>query len=120
MVKTKIDIPIYYGYLVIIFSDDIKQISYRYKLGLGDKKVSAYVQKMVDGESVSQYWIVFDTKHICHTIIAHEVTHCANWIFMDRCINFDYLNDEPYAYLVGWITEKIYKYADKNSIRIAF
>ncbi len=116
MIKVKIDIPIYFGYLVIIFSDDVKAVSDKFKLELTKEYVPAYVQKMRDKENVSQYFMVFHTKHIDHTIIAHEVTHCANWIFFDRGINFDYLNDEPYAYLVGWITEMVYKYAKKHQV----
>lgn len=119
MIKTKIDIPIYFGYLIIIFTEDVNIVGKKFDLGLQDNKVyPAFVQATRDKNSVSQYFIVFDIKHICHTVVAHEVSHCANWIFHHRGITLDSVNDEPYAYLVGWITGEVYKYADKNKITI--
>lgn len=110
----KIDIPIYFGYLIIIFTDDVKAVSDKYSLGLSEAFYPAFVQGNRDKKDVSQYWMVFDKKHIDHGIIAHEVVHCANWIFLDRRITPDLSNDEPYAYLVGWITKKIYQQVYKN------
>lgn len=118
MTKIKLDIPIYFGCLIIVFTKDVKSVDRKYKLGLDDNIYPAFVQSNRDKKGLSMYWMVFDTKHIDHGIISHEVTHCANWIFFDRKITHDYLNDEPYAYLVGWITEKIYKYASKNKVKI--
>jgi len=116
--KVKIDIPIYFGYLIIVFSDDLKAVSDKYKLGLEEQNYPAFVVGDKDLSGVNQYWMVFNPKYICHTIIAHEVVHCANWLFFDISAKPDLINDEPYAYLVGWITGQIYKYAEKNGINI--
>jgi hypothetical protein len=115
----KIDIPIYFGYLVIIFTDDVKAVSDKHGLGLEEQFYPAFVQGNRNKAGVSQYWMVFDKKHIDHTIVAHEVVHCANWIFLDRRITIDPDNDEPYAYLVGWITSRIYKEVYKNKIIVS-
>lgn len=117
-IKIKIDIPIYFGYLIIIFSDDLKVVSDKYKLGLEEQNYPAFVVGNRNLSGVNQYWMVFTPKHICHTIVAHEVVHCANWIFHDMTAKIDILNDEPYAYLVGWITGQLYRAAKKNGINI--
>ena len=43
-----------------------------------------------------------------HGIIAHEVQHIVSNICRDCNMPRDTDNDEPFAYLSGWITEKIY------------
>lgn len=118
MHKTKINIPIYFGYLIIIFTKDVTKVDKKYDLGLEDNYYPAFVKGKRNKEGISQYYMVFDVKHIDHETITHEVTHCANWIFHDRKITLDFLNDEPYAYLVGWITDKVYKSAKKSKINI--
>lgn len=35
--------------------------------------------------------------------IAHEATHAADYYFRELGIKHDLYNNEPYAYLVGWI-----------------
>lgn len=42
-------------------------------------------------------------------VIAHESIHIANYIFKHANIEFDINNDEPYAYLMGWVVEEIHK-----------
>lgn len=41
--------------------------------------------------------------------LAHEADHAANFIFKSIDAKVDAENDEPHAYLVGWITECIEK-----------
>lgn len=116
--KIKIKIPIYFGNLIIIFTKDVKKVDEKYKLGLNGEDYPAFVKGNNNKKGVSRYYIVFDINYIDHETIAHEVTHCANWIFYDRKIKQDFLNDEPYAYLVGWVTDQIYKAADKKSVKV--
>ena len=40
-------------------------------------------------------------------IIAHESVHVTNSIFQDTHIDFNYENDEHYAYMVGWVAKCI-------------
>jgi hypothetical protein len=40
--------------------------------------------------------------------VAHESLHIARMILTSRGVLFDPNNDEPYAYLVGWIAGKAY------------
>jgi len=44
--------------------------------------------------------------------VAHEIYHIVNRILMDRGIQHTY-DDEPYAYLVGWLTNMYYNTLDE-------
>lgn len=62
-------------------------------------------------------WAVFTKERICHNTIAHEAVHVLNFIYKSRGIMLDLSNDEPQAYLSGWISEKIYE-TIPNNLRI--
>ena len=42
-------------------------------------------------------------------IIAHEAKHLVNTIFVDVGVELDRYNDEPEAYLLGWIVNRIHE-----------
>jgi hypothetical protein len=41
------------------------------------------------------------------TKIAHEIVHLKNYIYQDIGIESDRFNDEPEAYLTGWLFKQI-------------
>jgi len=47
--------------------------------------------------------------------IAHEVFHAANYIFESIGAKPDTQNDEPQAYLVGWIAGEVHKALKKKT-----
>lgn len=60
------------------------------------------------------YWMIFpvgDIKHkhrpkkITANTIVHECMHIAGQITANTGIRHDITNDEPYAYLIGWVAE---------------
>jgi hypothetical protein len=55
------------------------------------------------------------TPYISASVIAHESVHIANFIFKSIQADLDIDNDEPYAYLVGWIANEIDKVKDLNN-----
>lgn len=118
MITKKIDIPIYHGYLVIAFAKNLDKANKKLGLDLEQQDRGAFVQAKRKKNGVSRYFVVFSTKDLTHCTIAHEVTHLANWIFHDRNIKLDLLNDEAYAYLVGWFTKEIYKLAYKKKVEV--
>lgn len=116
-ISTRIDIPIYYGYLNIVFSDDFQATIERLRIDSGGKNVAnygAFVYGRRRASGVAEYYAVFD-KSPTESSIAHEVAHLVNWIFKDVCISLDLVNDEPQAYLTGWITEQIYRVKNKKA-----
>lgn len=46
-------------------------------------------------------------------IISHEAVHVTNMLFRDKGIKYRYDNDEPFAYMVGWIVEQITKLKER-------
>lgn len=55
----------------------------------------------------SLVWLHNSNGNISQEIIAHESVHAANVIFTSLEIKGDTVNDEPFAYMVGFIVKKI-------------
>lgn len=51
--------------------------------------------------------LVMVRKNASAGVIAHEAVHIANYIFKRIDAQLDINNDEPYAYLLGWIVDCI-------------
>ena len=49
-------------------------------------------------------------------IIAHEAKHLVNNIFIEISHDLDRYNDEPEAYLLGWIVNRIHELLIKNEL----
>jgi hypothetical protein len=102
MIKKTIDIPIYQCKLTIILDKDLSYVEKKY----GTKSLSDYgAVTMRVPNKFSEYVMAFEyTKG---TIIAHEIVHLKNYIYQDCSIELDRFNDEPEAYLTGWLFEQI-------------
>ena len=115
MIKKKIEIPIYLGYLVIIVTDDFKKIIKKYNIASSsdpnDHDYSAITFRLYK-KRISNYYCVL-RKKASPGAIAHEAKHIVNKIFQDRGINLDIVNDENETYLLGWIVNQIYKILKK-------
>lgn len=112
----KIDIPIYSGYLRIIVCNDFVKAAK--KLSIDDEgydlsMFGAFVCTTYD-KYKNPYYNVFMNADIESGLIAHEVVHLVSQIFESKHISLNLQNDdEPFAYLTGWVTNEIYK-AIKN------
>lgn len=53
--------------------------------------------------------VIFDPAFYDVGTVAHEVTHVKNMVYKHAGIKHDPTNDEPEAYLVGWLTNEIHK-----------
>lgn len=108
----KVDIPIYFGYLTIIFANNFKKAISKFKLNTGGRnnlhEYGAITFGQRDKKGVTDYYLVFHSN-ASHSEIAHEALHIVNWIFKDRYIELDLINDEPGAYLLGWVIDQVYK-----------
>lgn len=109
--KKKIKIPIYFGDLVLIQTDDFDALPEKY--GLRKKPYDSVSLEYSKKNGYTKYFIIVRTK--CKPrAIAHEVVHIVNSIFRDRGVVLDVDNDEAQAYLTGWITHQCYKYFKIN------
>lgn len=109
-------IPIYHGEIWIIFSDDF--IESGKELGIEFRKsanecLGLALRKEIKGPGV--YCIFIKThKRLSVDVLAHEALHIVNYIFEDRGISINTKNDEPQAYMLGWVLSNVYKAALKQ------
>lgn len=109
--KSKIvKIPIYNCQVTIIYDKDLSCISEKY----GTKPLTNYGAIVLRNPWKFSHYIVGFT-HKQEGIIAHEVVHLVNYIFKDRGVELDVDNDEPQAYLTGWLYNKIDNFLNQNN-----
>src|SRR6478736_6842983 len=106
MRTTSIKIPIYFGRLVIIQTNDFKSLDKKFDIDVDDNQFEAFVfYKEID--EVDCYHIVMKEGDVRLSVIAHECVHLANEVFIKIRAKLDPYNDEPHAYLVGWFFTEI-------------
>lgn len=109
-IKT-IDIPIYCCKLTIILDKDLTYIQKRYKT-VSLENFGAVILK--DDSKYRHYVVAFsDANHLSN--ISHEIIHLKNHIYLDCAMELDRHNDEPEAYLIGWLFDQIYNFIKTNS-----
>lgn len=106
MIKKKIKIPIYGCELTMILYDNLDYIEKKYNTH-SLKDFGAVTLK--DDNSYRHYIVAFtDADHLSN--IAHEIVHLKNFIYLDCAMELDRHNDEPEAYLTGWLFDLIYNF----------
>jgi hypothetical protein len=100
-------IPIYFGTVKVVQSNDKDKVNKRFKIDWDGLNTTVYTQDNHNFLMVTQPVEVITPETI--NTIAHESVHIANWRMSRIGFKYDYENDEPFAYLVGFITEEIYK-----------
>jgi hypothetical protein len=108
--KVTYKIPLYYGELVILQGKNNKSFPKKYDLS-GTKGYAACTFKDHKKDGSTRYVVIFFGKTDISTI-AHEALHVVNQIFDDRLIYPDLKNDEPQAYLIGWVVSKCYNFLE--------
>ena len=110
MRKKTIEIPIYCAKLTMILSDDLTYIEKKYKT----KSLKDFGAVTLQDESDYRHYVVAftDAKHLSN--IAHEVVHLKNHIYLDCAMELDRYNDEPEAYLTGWLFDEIHNFLSKK------
>lgn len=101
----EVTIPIYFGKLIIILTDDFKKVNKVYSTKIKDKLYDAVVFRNTKEDSH-----IVAIKEIKWSIIAHETVHLVNDIFIKCGVQLDRVNDEPQAYLTGWVIDEIEKF----------
>jgi len=109
MKEKTINIPIFGGRLTMIFCNDLEEVSKRYKT---DSLSNYGAVTMKDESRFKDYIVAFEWYD--HSLIAHEIVHIINYLFLDVGVELDRVNDETQAYLTGYLFKKIKKFI-KNS-----
>lgn len=112
MKTKKIKIPIYFGTLVIVKSKDLTKLNPIYNTQI-DKSFEAVTFQIIKKSGAIKYIVAFNDK-VDGSIISHEVCHLVNMIFKHNYIKLDLDNDEPQAYLHGWLFGQIHKFLNKQ------
>ena len=111
MKKKTIKVPLYSGNLVIIQADkkeNLNDIKKKYDLK-EDPSNRCKAVAFVEEKKTTEYTIAFNNI-TTPSFIAHESLHVLNYIYQDHGIIYDIINDEPAAYLLGWIVKQCHKF----------
>lgn len=105
--ETPIKIPIYTGWLSVVISDDFEYVCKKYNVDMDAAYSGAFVWTQENGR-VTNFCIALK-PNASNKYIAHECVHLCNNIFNIHDIKPDAHNDEPQAYLTGWLFEQVEK-----------
>lgn len=105
-----IEIPIYCCTLTMILDKDLSYVEKKYKT----KPLSDFGAVTLKHEDKYRHYVVAftDAGHLSN--IAHEIVHLKNAISIDCAMELDRYNDEPEAYLTGWLFDQIYNFLSRN------
>lgn len=103
MKKKTIRIPIYECELTMILDKDLSYIQKKYKT----RTLSDYGAVTLKDELRYKHYIVAFTDKSHLSNVAHEIVHIKNFIYIDASMALDMFNDEPEAYLTGWLYQQI-------------
>jgi hypothetical protein len=116
-----VEIPIYYGRVHILVGHDLAALSRA--AGVGDQgfnglSLAQYQAYSFTGEKETTrgYFALF-RPDASAGLLAHEAVHLVNKIFADRGVKLDIENDEPQAYLMGWLVNQMNYALTSKSIR---
>ena len=96
-------VPLYYQKICIIQTDDFKRIEKEFDL-TSTEGYNAFTFK-----KNNIIFAVFLESETTPSIVSHECVHICDYVFDSCFIKPDLENNEPYAYLMGWIVGEIHK-----------
>jgi hypothetical protein len=114
--KKKIHIPVYGRTLELIESTTgMEEIFKKHDLasdpeGIYPVSTLFWYQEKIKGQDVTVFHIAMTKGQITPGVIAHEAFHLANMIFKYISAEPTFDNDEPQAYLIGWIVDECHKF----------
>lgn len=110
MRQETVKIPLYKITLTIILDDDLKYVQKKYKTVSLDN----YGAVTLTHQDHFRHFIVAFTDKDHLSNIAHEIVHLKNYIFKTIGARLDFDNDEPEAYLTGYLFDLIYNFLHKE------
>lgn len=105
--KITLEIPLYFGRLIIHQCRNLQKLGLKYGYDLHGKEAVMFDTPHESGYKIYRIAFTYDANP---RIIAHEALHATNHIFRDRGIDADTNNDEPQCYLHGWIVGECHKF----------
>lgn len=115
-------VPIYVGKLVLVITNDKKKVRKMFPNVFyeGEEPYGHSIEADFGGWRGFHVILNFDHSRakVTHGIISHEVYHITSFIADRVGVLHDPDNDEPMAYLNGWIADQIYKWIDKQGFKV--
>lgn len=109
MRRKTVDIPIYQCTLTIILTENLKYVQKKYNT----TSLEDFGAVTLKGNDYRNIVVAFTDKNHLSNIV-HEIVHIKNYIFLDCAMEVDRINDEPEAYLSGWLFDQIYTFLKKD------
>ena len=115
------EVPYYRSVLIVVLTNDYERLSEFYPEY--DHEDMFASSDLINYHGTRSILMVLnfkcDVDRITNGIIAHEALHAANFIFDAVGVPADYDNDEPLAYLVKWITDKVHGFVSEKGFKVA-
>ena len=73
-----------------------------------------FIDAITFATSDGKHHMIFARSDITPGLVAHECLHTMNKICSDLGISHDPNNDEPMAYIMGWLVDEVYKTVAKD------
>ena len=108
MKEHTLTIPIYDFYIKVIVSDNYEELEQAIN-DIDDSMSMDNGGMIVFRTGYRWYTLGVLTEAVSPGNIAHEAAHLTNRIYRDIGGELDYTNDEPFCYLLGFITDGIHK-----------
>jgi len=115
MITKKYKTPLYGTPFTIVIYDNDQEFQEKFKDFHFDPPITDFDGGVFNKKG--HLYIVFSAEKKGNPtpgIIAHEAKHLVNNIFIQISHDLDRYNDEPEAYLLGWIVDKIHELLNKN------
>ncbi len=109
----KIKIDIYDSLVTVIYTKDVLKYNNKIikdnKLELVEEEIDSniFASFLHDPNSIGYYWLILPQVPSINDIV-HEASHATIKILHDHGINIDHENSEPFAYLNGYLVERIF------------
>ena len=113
---TTIELPIYYTDIIFIIDHDWTAASKKLKLDLSQDDLKAHALTLDNSDNyITEYeiYLLLKPGFLDINTLMHEVMHIVMYICMFKGIHPDPANDEPLAYLQGYIAEELFKFREK-------
>ena len=115
-----VNIPIYFGNFLIIFSDDLKRVEKTVRANPGEiEYLYAFTFHNFSFKGKESFAVCFNFwtgDEITIGTIIHEISHAGNRILNARGVERDWENDEPESYLKGFLGDKVEEFMKECGI----
>jgi hypothetical protein len=119
--KKALKVPMYDGYFIIIFSNDLDRVC---RFTKADPEEVGYIfgnymtkfkyRGCQAGAVVYNFWR--PRTKVTLGVLVHEINHAANKLLLNRGVDADFLNDEGESYLKTWMGDEVEKFMIKCKI----